>query len=255
MTAIDVLLTLATIWLVVVGVAWLVVVPFLSSGPGLDPVNGLLWWMMRAYSRVWHRATYTGVELAPRSEDDHDGLIVVANHTGAIDPLLVQSRCGCFIRWMMAEEMMGPELDWLWRRRPIIAVSRDGRDSGPLRDAIRWVKQGGVVGIFPEGRITLPPREIRPFLPGAGFIIAKTRAPVLLVWISGTPVTNKLGECLKSRSNARVEFIERLDLSDISDPVEICERLRRRISEVSGWPLNDEVLPPGGTVEESAAAR
>ncbi len=78
---------------------------------------------------------------------------------------------------------------------------------------------------------------------------------MLLVWISGTPETNKLGECLKSRSYARVEFIERLDLSGISDPAEICERLRNRLAEASGWPLNDDVLPPGGAVEESAASR
>lgn len=240
------ILVFVVAWLVVVAVGWLVVVPALSRGPARDPVFGALWQAVRVYCGVWHRARFVGSEILPDSDDGHRGLVVVANHTGAVDPLLIQAGCRFMIRWMMAEDMMAPSLDWLWRLYPAIGVARDGTDSAPLREAIRYVKDGGTVGIFPEGRITIPPREIRPFLPGVGLLVNRTKAPVLLVWVSGTPDTNKLGEALSSRSHSRVVYIELVEYEGKHSASDISEDLRRRVAEVSGWPLNDEVLPPGG---------
>ena len=245
------LLVFVAAWLAVVAVGWLAVVPALARGPASDPVFGALWHGVGFYCRLWHHVRFEGTEILPASDDDHAGLIVVANHTGAVDPLLIQTGCRFMIRWMMAEDMMSSSLDWLWRLYPAIPVARDGTDSGPLREAIRYVKNGGTVGIFPEGRITTPPREIRPFLPGVGLLVSRTKAPVLLVWVSGTPDTNKMGEALASRSDSRVVFIDLVEYPGKRGPAEISEDLRRRIHEVSGWPLNDEILPPGGRVEDA----
>lgn len=246
MTVPRVLLVIAIGWLTAVGVVRFVVVPVLSKGPGRHPVKGALWLLIRLYCRLRHRVKFTNRAILPRSDTDHRGLIVVSNHTGALDPLLIQSGCGFIIRWLMAADMVGPQIDWLFRIHPMIEVARDGKDTGPLREAIREVKAGGAVGIFPEGRITTPPREIRPFLPGIGLIIAKTRAPVLVVWVSGTPDTNKLAEALAATSSSRVAFLEIMEFPDERDPAVITEQLRDRIARASGWPLNEEVLPPGG---------
>ena len=89
-----------------------------------------------------------------------------------------------------------------------------------------------------------PPREIRPFHPGVGLIVARTKAPVLLCWISGTPDTNKMGKSMLSRSHSKVRFIELIDFKGERHAANIARILRERIAEVSGWPLNDEPIPP-----------
>ncbi|MDY7110388.1 MAG: lysophospholipid acyltransferase family protein [Planctomycetota bacterium] len=246
MSAIEVLLTIAVIWIATISLFRLVVTPRLRRGPGGDAAHGLMWRVLRLYCRLWHRVTYSGSELLPVSDEDHQGLIVVSNHTGSVDPLLIQTGCRFLIRWLMATDTMIPELDWLWRQQQMIPVERQGRDSSALREAIRHVRSGGCIGIFPEGRIAVPPREIRPFLPGVGGLITRTKAPVLLVWVSGTPDTPIMVEALKTRSNAHVHFIDLIDYRDESDPKEITADLRRRIQEASGWPLNDVLAPPGG---------
>ncbi len=248
----QVLLIFAIVWIGAVAACWLFGILILARGPGRNATTGLLWWVDRIYCRFWHRPTYTGVDLLPTDDKDiasHGGLIVIANHTGSIDPLVIQARCHFVIRWMMASDMMGPQLDWLWNQQQMIPVARDGKDSGPLREAIRHVKAGEAVGIFPEGRITVPPGDIRPFMPGVGLIIAKTKAPVLLAWVSGTPDTNDMGESLTTRSNTRVEFIDLIKFEGRRHAAEIAEELRRRIAEASGWPLNNEVIPRGGPDE------
>lgn len=242
----EVLLIVLIAYLALVALGWFVIVPFLCSVPDGKAITGLLWWSVRIYCRLWHRAGYVGAEILPKSRGDHNGLIVISNHTGAVDPLVIQTRCRFAIRWLMATDTMLPELNWLWKQQDMIPVRRDGTDSAALREAIRHARAGGVVGIFPEGRITTPPRQIRPFLPGVGFLITRSRVPVLVCWVSGTPDTNNMHEALSTRSNARVEFIDIVDFGDEKDGDKITEQLRQMIADASGWPLNDEVQPVVG---------
>jgi 1-acyl-sn-glycerol-3-phosphate acyltransferase len=248
MQALEAMTLVAFVWIVLMLAIRLWAIPWLSNGPAHNPLTGLLWRLLHVYGRVLHRATYVGFE-ALRSRIDAGPLIVVSNHTGAVDPLLLQAACKFHIRWMMASEMMLPGLDWLWRHQKAIPVDRDGRDSGPAREAIRHVQAGGVIGIFPEGRIVAPPREIRPFATGVGLVVARTRAPVLLVWVRGTPDTRDTIRSLITPSHARVTFVELIDFAGEKDGHIIASRLRQRLAEVSGWPLNDELMPRSQELE------
>ncbi len=67
---------------------------------------------------------------------------------------------------------------------------------------------------------------------------------MLLAWIDGTPLPHELGTALKTSSYSQVVFIEMIDFSNERDPEVITNQLRSRISEVSGWPIDDDVLPP-----------
>ncbi len=229
------------------GLRWLLFWHF-SHGPGGEPVTGLLCLWARVYCRIMHRAQYRGLKHVPQTNWP-GGLIVVSNHASPIDPLLIQAACPFEVRWMMAGDQMVPELDWLWRRQRMIAVARDGGDSGPTRQAIRHVQAGGILGVFPEGVLVRPRDQVRPFHLGIGFIIAKTHAPVLLAWISGTPESTEMVPALSSRSHARLEFIDCLEFAEERDPAVITETLRRRLTEVSGWPVCDEPLAPSAIVE------
>jgi 1-acyl-sn-glycerol-3-phosphate acyltransferase len=223
--------------------AWLVVIPWLRRGPRGQLLIGSVWRFLRLYVKVIHRARFSGLPNL-RDQSDPGPLIVVSNHTGAVDPLLIQAGCRFYVRWMMAAEMMVPSLNWLWKLEKVIPVARDGRDAAAAREAIRHVQAGGAIGIFPEGRIVHPPRQIRPFHPGVGLIIARTQAPVLLVWVSGTPDTTGTTRSITAPSRAKVEFIEVLDFKGQRDPQAITQQIRERISKAANWPLNDHPVPP-----------
>jgi 1-acyl-sn-glycerol-3-phosphate acyltransferase len=240
MSVLALILIVAAVWVGLVLAARLVLLPMVRRAPGNDPIIGVLWYLVRVYCRHFHRARYRGQEEL-RGRTDPGGLIVVSNHTSGVDPLLIQAACRFHIRWMMAADMMNPELDWLWTRQNIIPVSRDGRDTNAAREAIRHVRSGGVLGIFPEGRIVTH-GEIRPFHIGAGLIAARTGAPILLVWISGTPQTESLSASFTTPSRAQVIFAELVHF-DSRDPKEITEHLRSKLSKLSGWPINDEPMP------------
>lgn len=239
----------AAIWVAVVLIARWVIVPMLRYGPGRDPVKVLLWRGCQLYSVLVHRVRYTGLDEF-RRQIEPGGLVVVSNHTCSVDPVLIQCGCSFAIRWLMARDMMISQLDWLWDLQDIIPVSRDGSDSAPVREAIRHVRKGGVVGIFPEARIVKPRGEIRPFLAGVGAIVARTDAPVLLVWTTDTPDVDDMKSAFFTPSRSRVQYVDLIRFKDTSDAQQITERLRWRLSKASGWPLNDEPMPALETVDE-----
>lgn len=240
------------VWLVLIGIWWLIVLPLLRRGPR-DPQFTFLWLGVRAFAKFVHRTRFVGRTIVPQTNRPGP-LIVVANHTGAVDPFIVSAGCQFNIRWMMAEDMMSPKLqrflDYAW----VIPVSRDGKDTSSAREAVRLLKQGEVIGIFPEGGITTPPRQIMPFFAGVGLIIARSKAPVLLTWISGTPDTNDMMKSLATPSHARVQYVAMLDFTGERDPKVITETLRQKLAEVSGWPMVDGDAVPR-LVEQAEKSR
>jgi hypothetical protein len=84
----------------------------------------------------------------------------VANHTAGVDPVLIQAVAPFEIRFLMARDMQPRVLRELWEWTGVIAVNRDGPDSRAAREAIRWLREGGldgtggVIGTFTGGTMT-----------------------------------------------------------------------------------------------------
>jgi 1-acyl-sn-glycerol-3-phosphate acyltransferase len=111
-----------------------------------------------------------------------------------------------------------------------------------LREAVRHVKAGGVVGVFPEGSIERPPNVLGPFVEGTGTLIALTKAPVVVLWIHGTPtVGNAIIDPFVPRGQAVVEYVGTYDFAalGVREPKEIVARLRATLAQASGWPVRD----------------
>lgn len=213
--------------------------------PREEPLAGFAVLFMKVYSRVMHRLRIEGRENIPPRRG-HGPIVLVANHTAGVDPILIQSATPFETRFLMARDMQPTALRELWDWIGVIAVNRDEPDSTAARAAIRWLKeggldgQGGVIGIFPEGGIERPRRRLLPFMPGIGLIVLKGRARVLPVIIDGAPYTRTAYGSLLFRSHARVRFLPLIDYSTSGlGAAEIAHDLERRFAEATGWPMNE----------------
>lgn len=204
-------------------------------GPRDDLATGLGWVLLKFYLWLLHRARFDGMENVPRTRRPGP-LIVIANHTSGIDPLLIQDACPFYVRWMMARTMMIPDLNWLWEWLEVVPVSGGGKELASARQAIRTVEGGGALGIFPEGRIERPAGTLLPFVPGVGLIIAKTGAPVLPMVIDGTPRAHTAWGSLARFSRSRVRVMPLIDYSTSGlRPEQIAADLQRRYEGWTGW--------------------
>jgi 1-acyl-sn-glycerol-3-phosphate acyltransferase len=221
---------------------WTMLVPALRRGPGGTAPLGLLWRLSKAMLRWRQRPRFEGLEHFEAAMASGP-VLVVANHTGAVDPVLVQTAGPRLIKWMMAKDMMGSGCEDLWALVRVIPVDRAGSDVASLLAAMRTLRRGGVVGVFPEGRITRPPGTIRPFQEGVGVLAARCGAIVLPCWVSQTPDADGMMGSLFGRSMSRVVFLEPTRYERSMSAAAVAADLRARLAAASGWPMCDEAMP------------
>lgn len=78
-------------------------------------------------------------------------IILSGNHLHAFDQFPVICATNRTIHWMAKKEYFDGKLGPLLRSVGTICVDRYGNPSGALKEALRYLRQGSAIGIFPEG--------------------------------------------------------------------------------------------------------
>jgi len=104
--------------------------------------------VLRPSTRAAFDVRVTGTENVP-----HDGgLVVAANHRSYLDPPLLGAWFPRTIHFMVKLELFKTFiLGRLIRAVHAFPIDRDRADVASIRQALRILKRGDVVGIFPEG--------------------------------------------------------------------------------------------------------
>jgi 1-acyl-sn-glycerol-3-phosphate acyltransferase len=199
--------------------------------------------MLRAanalYARLYHKITIHIPCPIPR----RGAAILISNHISGLDPVLIQACCPRLIRWMMAREYFEQKpLDAIYKTVGAIPVQRSGRDMAATRIAMRALRRGFVIGIFPEGKIETK-RELLPFHSGIGLMALKTRAPVYPVCLDGTQRGKEMIPALAIRQEAGIAFGRPVTLSDLGGQRHDVELATERI-QASVQHLQTLLKPP-----------
>ena len=191
-------------------------------------VSGLLVNFNQFYCRWWFRLKREGPCTVPRTGP----VIVAANHTVSIDPLLLLASCPHrLIGFMAAREYYYlPVVEHLLERVDGIPVNRDGRDLPSTRAAIDHLRRGRVLGIFPEGRIAGPGIDLQP-KKGVALLALRSRAVVVPAYISGTRWFPGVVRPFFRRHRARVRFGKPIDLSTYQEPP-YSRETQRKVAEL-----------------------
>ena len=149
----------------------------------------------KAVSRCIHRHRLCGMNGETVEEPlPLDGpAIVVANHRSGADPNLVAASTRRWIHFLMAAEYYEmPVLRWVFRALGCIPVRRDGNDLAATRRALSRLRNGGVIGIFPQGGIqeddALDVAKAGVAKAGVALLASRSGAPVVPLYIAGSPI-------------------------------------------------------------------
>ncbi|MGH3674034.1 MAG: lysophospholipid acyltransferase family protein [Pseudonocardiaceae bacterium] len=124
--------------------------------------------------RVWHR------ERIPRSGP----IVVVANHSAMVDGPLLYGLLGRRNSFLIKQEMFHGPLGWILPRIGQLAVRRGEADREPLLTAVRLLREGTAVVVFPEG--TRGEGDVVTAQQGAAWLARAGGARMVLVAIRGT---------------------------------------------------------------------
>lgn len=198
------------------------------------------------------------------------GALLLSNHQSFLDPLMIGLPLNRPISYVARHNLFQvPFVGWVLRNTYVMPINRDAAGTASIREAVRRMRHGFLVGIFPEGTRSADGR-LGDIKPGFIALIRQGRVPVVPVGISGAHEAMPRGAILPRRGRVRVVFgpplpeeeVARLSargheqelLTFMADRLELC----RQAAEA--WRLEDahaesrtgsaadrpRVLSPGG---------
>lgn len=204
---------LAVGFLVLVAIVPVIGLVVWSRKTPFDPFRAFWYLVCIVLTRVLWRA-----KVPPMPLPHDQGAVLVSNHRSTVDPFFIELGSKRHVHWMVAGEYFrNPAFGWFLRLSQMIPVNRGGIDTAATKKAIRLVSNGGLVGMFPEGRINTTDKFMLPVRPGAVLVALKARVPIVPCYIEGAPYDGTPWGAFLMASKVTVRFGEPIDLSPYHD--------------------------------------
>jgi 1-acyl-sn-glycerol-3-phosphate acyltransferase len=131
---------------------------------------------------VWFRVRARGVEHIPKG----GGALLVINHQSFLDPLIVGMPLSRPVSYVARDTLFDvPIVGWMLRHTYVFPVNREAASTSSIREALRRLKHGFLLGIFPEGTRG-DGRTIQELKPGFVSLVRRSGLPVIPVAVAGT---------------------------------------------------------------------
>lgn len=140
----------------------------------LRPVLGILF-------KFYYNPKIIGKENIPTT----GSILVVGNHKHLMDqcgPIIATKRV---LHYMAKKEYFDGKFAWFFKAMGCISVNRSIKDSNAKEKAINVLKDGGAIGLFPEGTRNRTDNVLLPFKYGAVSMAKKTDAYLVPFAIKG----------------------------------------------------------------------
>ena len=172
------------------------------------------------YCKIVYRVKIVGTQNVPKE----GALLFCGNHRTYLDPPLIVVTAGRHMRFMAKEELRkNPLFAFLGVLFEGIYVKRDEKDITALKEALKTLKNGGCIGIFPEGTRNGLEKNDGKIKNGAAYMALKTNATIVPVGIIGPA---------KPFSKNAIIYGEPIDLSEYITGKKIEKETEDKVSEI-----------------------
>lgn len=166
--------------------------------------------ILNILARLFFGLVTRGGERVPKT----GGVIIASNHISYFDPPMVGCGVPREMHYMAKEELFkNPVFGAIIRSYNAIPLKRSVGDMAAFRKAVKLIKAGRAVLMFPEGTRSLSGKLLKPKA-GVGMIGVMTSAPIVPVHVEGT---NSLSKAFWRKRRFRVSCAEPVIPSDYKD--------------------------------------
>ncbi len=158
-----------------------------AAVPLTSPVHrNWLWLSLQVLGRIFFvlcfRLKMRGIEKLPRE----GGALFLINHQSFLDPLVVGAPLKRPVSYVARDDLFHvPMIGWILRNTYVFPINRERALSSSIKEAVRRMRHGFYVGIFPEGTRNDDGR-ISALKPGFVALVRRGNVPVYPVGIAGS---------------------------------------------------------------------
>ena len=159
------------------------------------------------FCRYVHRFQYDPIPLSAVGS-----ALVASNHISGLDPFLLIAASPRPLRFLIArEEYERFGLNWLFRRAQCIPVDRERNPERAMREALRALRNGDVVAVFPQGAIQFPVTCLRKLKGGVVRLAHQCDCTIYPVQVSDVRAAGHTALAVIFPSRSRLRTLPRLD--------------------------------------------
>ncbi|HID21961.1 MAG TPA: 1-acyl-sn-glycerol-3-phosphate acyltransferase [Planctomycetaceae bacterium] len=175
--------------------------------------------VLRVFFVEWLGYRARGHEKLPRD----GGALLLINHQSHLDPLLVGLPLQRPISYIARHNLFPvPVVGWILRNTYVMAINQDQPGASVIREAVRRLEHGFLVGIFPEGSRTND-GEVAELKPGFAMLLRRAHVPVYPVGVAGAFEVFPRGSVVIKPGRVRVVFGDPFPPQQLR---ELCQRGR-----------------------------
>ena len=177
-------------------------------------LGNVVWGVLWAVTKVCFRVSADGIEEVRQFKDGH-GALIICNHVSYSDPVFhyVMLRPKQWPRFMAKVDIMHDFPGWFLGIHGAFPVSRDSADLSAVKRAVRYLKDGELVGMFPEGTRRGKGHVVLRMHAGAALISRMAKVPIVPSTVHNADLIKKKGERLRF-PKVTVEYGKPLYLRD-----------------------------------------
>ena len=144
--------------------------------------RGIIRTVLYIILKIFYGMNAKGKENIPKGEP----LIFCGNHKSFFDPIAIVLTAGRKMRFVAKEELkrniFTRYVCWSFN---CIYVKRDKKDIDAIKQCLKTLKEGGCLGIFPEGTRNGMQKNNGEIQNGAGYLALKTNVKIVPIGIKG----------------------------------------------------------------------
>ncbi len=179
------------------------------------------------YCKIIYRIKIIGKENIPKE----GALLFCGNHRNYLDPQLIVCTSGRHMSFMAKEELKkNPFFAFLGYVFDVIYVKRDEKDISALKEALKTLKSGNCIGIFPEGTRNGFEKNEGEIKNGTAYMALKTGAKIIPIGIVGTA---------KPFSKNAIIYGKPLDFSELTNG---SKKVDKEIEDKASEIIKNEIL-------------
>jgi 1-acyl-sn-glycerol-3-phosphate acyltransferase len=161
------------------------------------------------------------------------GFILASNHVSYLDSIVLGAACPRKLNFMAKRDLFhNPLFSRLLHMLGAFPIKRESADVSSLKEAIRRLKDGKIILLFPQGS-----RQVNGMSesaqPGIGFLAAKADMPVIPAFIKGTDFALPRGTRFIRPCQISVYFGKQISIERRMPYQEIAAKIMESIGHLS----------------------
>lgn len=164
-----------------------------------------MYWILRAVLKIVYKLLFCFEVRGAENIPAEGGVVIAANHMSHLDPPLIGVCIKRRAVFMAKSSLFHvPVIGWFVRRFSI-PVDRDAARPSTIKEAVRRLKRGDLIVMFPEGRRSIE-GDVGGGKRGIAMVAAMSRAKIVPALIEGTERALPAGAGFPRPAKIRVTF-------------------------------------------------